>query len=181
MGILKILSALIWYNNLGLLASCLARRVNFFYRYRWFITGKCFVKTCRKRISMYQDLLLGPWTSWLARWNNFCQYRQLTGIWYFVKACSTKVILIIKIYKIRPADKMARLESRFFVNIDNSFKVNILLSHVEEKLFSLLASITRYQELGRQASWLARRADFVLISLSCFWIKYYLDMQNNLN
>ena len=35
-----------------------------------------------------------------------------------------------------------------------------MLRHVELKLLNLLTSITRYQELGRRASWLARKVDF---------------------
>ena len=55
---------------------------------------------------------------------------------------------------------MARLESRFFVHIDNSLLINILVKHGQQKLFSLLTSITKYQELGPGASWLARRVVF---------------------
>ena len=55
---------------------------------------------------------------------------------------------------------MARLESRFFVHIDNSLLVIILLRHGQQKLLSLYTSMTRYPELGPGASWLAWRVYF---------------------
>ena len=89
---------------------------------------------------------------------------------YFLMACWAKVVLIIKIYymisRSRPADKLARLENRFFVDIDNSLLVNTLLGHVQQKLFSLLTSITRCQEWGPRTSWLAWRVDFFYINNS---------------
>ena len=115
-----------------------------FYRYRWLITGKYFDKSCRTKVFNLSRFIirwqkLGSWISWLAWRNDFYRYGQFfyvfTGIRYFVQACWTKVVLIIKIYymisRIRAADKMARLERRFFDDIDNSFLVNISFRDVE--------------------------------------------------
>ena len=95
-------------------------------------------KLVQQKFSIYQDLLYDdknqacgphglPGETIFVEIDNFLYL--FTGIIYFVKAYCTKVVLIIKIYykisTIRPADKKACLERRFFVDIDNSFLVNI--------------------------------------------------------